>query len=55
MPKSRPQKDKTLRTMISAWFGKKLDEAALDRIVGELVKRKVITIDQGKVRYSLPH
>ena len=24
-------------------------------IVGELVKRKVIAIDQGKVRYSLPH
>ena len=55
MPKNRPQKDKTLRTMISAWFGKKLDDAAMDRIVGELVKRKVIAIDQGKVRYSLPH
>jgi hypothetical protein len=54
MPKNRPQKDKTLRTMISAWFGKKLDDAAMDRIVGELVKRKVIAIDQGKVRYSLP-
>ena len=54
MPKNRPQKDKTLRTMISAWFGKKLDDAALDRIVGELVKRKVIAIDQGKVRYTLP-
>ena len=54
MPKSRPQKDKTLRTMISAWFGKKLDDAALDRIVSELTKRKVVTIDQGKVRYSLP-
>ena len=54
MPKNRPQKDKTLRTMISAWFGKKLDDAAMDRIVGELVKRKMIAIDQGKVRYSLP-
>jgi predicted N-acyltransferase len=28
--------------------------AAMDRIVGELVKRKMIAIDQGKVRYSLP-
>ena len=54
MPKSRPQKEKTLRTMISAWFGKKLDDAALDRIVGELAKRKVVILDQGKVRYSLP-
>ena len=54
MPKNRPQKDKTLRTMISAWFGKKLDDSALDRVVSELEKRKVITIDQGKVRYSLP-
>jgi hypothetical protein len=54
MPKSRPQKEKTLRTMILAWFGKKLDDAALDRIVAELVKRKAITLDQGKVRYTLP-
>ncbi len=54
MPKNRPQKDKTLRTMISAWFGKKLDDASLDRIVGELVRRKVITVNQGKVRYTLP-
>lgn len=54
MPKSRPQRDKTLRTMISAWFGKNLDGATLDRIVGELTRRKFITLDQGKVRYSLP-
>ena len=54
MPKSRPQKDKTLRTMISAWFGKKLDEAGLDRIVNELAKREAIILDNGKVRYSLP-
>ena len=54
MPKSRPQKEKTLRTMISAWFGKKLDDAALDRIVGELAKRNVIATDQGRIRYSLP-
>ncbi|MEL1264516.1 PIN domain-containing protein [Pseudoxanthomonas putridarboris] len=54
MPKSRPQKDKTLRTMISAWFGKKLDDVALDRIIGELSRRGVIALDQGKVRYTLP-
>ena len=54
MPKSRPQKDKTLRAMISAWFGKKLDDASLERIVGELARRKVISVNQGKVRYTLP-
>ncbi|HPG94479.1 MAG TPA: PIN domain-containing protein [Dokdonella sp.] len=54
MPKSRPQKDKTLRTMISAWFGKNLDDVSLDRIVGELTRRKFISLDHGKVRYSLP-
>ena len=54
MPKSRPQRDRTLRSMISAWFGKKLDEGTLDRIVGELARRGVIVVDQGKVRYALP-
>lgn len=54
MPKNRPQKDKTLRTMISAWFGKKLDDSALNRIVNDLVKRSVITIVNGAVKYSLP-
>ncbi|WP_240099244.1 PIN domain-containing protein [Thermomonas flagellata] len=54
MPKSRPQRERTLRAMISAWFGKKLDEPALDRIVGELVRRKFIVLDGVKVTYSLP-
>ncbi len=54
MPKNRPQKDRTLRTMIAAWFGKKLDEPALDRIVNELKKRGAISLDNGKVRYSFP-
>ena len=48
-------KERTLRATVANWFGNKLDDAAMDRIVGELVKRKVIAIDQGKVRYSLPH
>ena len=42
MPKSRPQRERTLRTMISAWFGNKLDAPALDRIVNELVRRKLV-------------
>ena len=55
VPKNRPQKERTLRATVANWFGNKLGDAAVDRIVGELVERKVIAIDQGKVRYSLPH
>jgi hypothetical protein len=54
MPKNLPKMDKTLRKMISAWFGNKLDDAALDRVVSELTKRKVISLDQNKVHYALP-
>jgi hypothetical protein len=54
MPKSRPQKDKTLRAMVSAWFGKKLDQAALDRIINELARRKVILTEGGRLKYDLP-
>lgn len=54
MPKSRPQREKTLRTMISAWFGKNLDEAALDRIVKELLKRQYIALSGVKLTYALP-
>ncbi|NCT66309.1 MAG: hypothetical protein GXC76_01560 [Rhodanobacteraceae bacterium] len=53
MPKNRPQKDKTLRAAVSNWFGKNLDEPGIDRIVAELVKRKSISIDDGKVKYHL--
>lgn len=52
--KNRPQKQKTLQSMISAWFGNKLDEKNLERIVAALVKRGVIEIVDSKVRYSLP-
>lgn len=55
VPRNRPQKERTLRATVANWFGNKLDDAAVDRIIGELVKRKVIAVDQGKVRYSLPH
>lgn len=54
MPKSRPQRERTLRAMISAWFDKKLEESALDRIVAELVRRKFIVLDGVKVSYALP-
>jgi hypothetical protein len=54
MPKNRPQKDATLRKMIAAWFGNKLDAQALDRIVGELQRRGAVVSDAGKVKYALP-
>jgi hypothetical protein len=54
MPKNRPQKDRTLRAMISAWFGKKLDQAALDRIINELTGRKAISMEGGRLKYDLP-
>lgn len=52
MAKSRPQRVKTLRAMISSWFGKSLDEAALDRIVKELVRRGVLQIEDTRVKYA---
>src|SRR3546814_11932467 len=52
MPKSRPQRDKTLRAMISAWFGKSLDESALDRIIKELSLRGFIAVNGVKLQYS---
>jgi hypothetical protein len=54
MPKSRPQREKTLKAMISAWFGKNLDDAAIDRIVKELLNRRLIAIDGVKLSYTLP-
>src|SRR3546814_6910381 len=53
MPKSRPQRDKTLRAMISAWFGKSLDESALDRIIKELSRSEEHTSElQSLMRIS---
>ena len=54
MPKNRPQRERTLRSTIANWFGDKLDEATISRIVSELSKRQAIVIDDGKVRYHLP-
>lgn len=54
MPKNRPLRERTLRSTIANWFGSKLDEAGITRIVNELVKRQTLTVDDGKVRYSLP-
>ena len=54
MAKNKPQKERTLRAMISAWFGNKLGEKDIDRIVAGLIQHKLIAIEDGKLRYSLP-
>lgn len=54
MEKNKPQRDRRLRAMISAWFGNKLEEKDLERIVAGLCKRHIVTIEEGKVRYTLP-
>lgn len=54
MSKNKPQKDKTLRAMVNAWFGNKLESKDLDRIMTGLQQRKFIALEEGRVRYSLP-
>ena len=54
MPRNRPLRERTLRSTIAMWFGGKLDEAGVTRIVGELVSRGAVSVAEGKVRYSLP-
>ncbi len=54
MAKNKPQKDKTLRAMISAWFGTKLEPKDLERIVSSMLQRKLIAIEDSRVRYFLP-
>ncbi|MFZ5636951.1 MAG: PIN domain-containing protein [Pseudomonadota bacterium] len=53
MATNKPQKERTLRAMIAAWFGNKLAEKDIDRIVTALVQHKLIAIEDGKLRYSL--
>lgn len=49
---ARPRKVKTLRNAINAHFQKTLEEAELDKLVGELVRRKVVMVDGEKVVYG---
>ncbi len=50
---SRPRKVKTLQNTINTLFTKKLDQAELDAITDELVKRNLITVKQNNVSYRL--
>lgn len=54
MAKNKPLREKTLRAMISAWFGSKLSDGDLDRIITGLMQSGIIAMEDGKVRYSLP-
>jgi hypothetical protein len=51
-PKNRPSTMKTLRSMLDSLFGKKLDKEAVDRLVEELEKRKIVVAAAGKLTYT---
>jgi BRCT domain type II-containing protein len=50
---SKPRKVETLTNMISALFIKAIDEEELDTLIKELLRKKYITIQNGKVHYQL--
>ena len=52
---SRPRKVKTLQNVINNLVSETLDEAELAALIGELQKRKLIVINDGSVKYKLPH
>jgi hypothetical protein len=51
---SRPRKVKTLQNTISHLVSETLTEAELAALVNELQKRKLIVVDKGNVKYTLP-
>ena len=51
---SRPRKVKTLQNTISHLVSETLDEKALAAVVNELQKRKLIVVDKGNIKYTLP-
>jgi hypothetical protein len=50
---ARPRKVKTLRNAINAHFQKTLEEAELDKLVAELVRKQLVIVDGEKVSYEL--
>ena len=51
---SRPRKVKTLQNTIDNLISDRLSESELAGLVGEMEKRKLIAIENGNVRYTLP-
>jgi len=52
---SRPRKIKTLQNVIKNLVAENLDEAGLAALVDELQKRKLIVVNKGNIKYTLPH
>jgi hypothetical protein len=48
---ARPRRVKTLGNAINAHAENKLEQAEIDRIIAELLRRGVISITDGKVTY----
>ena len=51
---SRPRKVRTLQNTISHLIKEELDDKALEALVEEMKKRKLITVKNGNVSYKLP-
>jgi hypothetical protein len=51
---SRPRKIKTLQNVIKNLVAENLDEAGLAALVDELQKRKLIVVNKGNIKYTLP-
>jgi len=51
---SRPRKVKTLQNTINNLVSETLDDAKLAALVNELQKRKLIVVDKGNIKYTLP-
>ena len=52
---SRPRKVKTLQNTINHLVAETLDDAKLAALVNEMQKRKLIVINKGNIKYTLPH
>ncbi|NOV30149.1 PIN domain-containing protein [Methylomonas sp. ZR1] len=50
---AKPRKIETLKNAINAFFGRTLPNDAIDSIINELIKQKIVVNDNGKVHYKL--
>jgi hypothetical protein len=51
---AKPRTIKTLANFINARFHKKLDDIELQKLIGDLVLRKIVIAEADKVSYQLP-
>jgi hypothetical protein len=49
---ARPRRVTTLGNAINARSGNKLEQAEIDRVIAELLRRGVISVSEGKVAYA---